>query len=584
MPFLAQADTIDPKLPPKETAIDLKWGVPIPMRDGVKLNATLYLPKELAKPVPAIFTLTPYIADTYHDRALYFARHGYVFALVDVRGRGTSQGKFEPFVHDGRDGHDVVEWLAQQPWCNGKVAMWGGSYAGFDQWAVLKEFPPHLATIVPAAAAHPGVDFPAFQNIFSAYLVRWLTLTSGVTGNSKLFGETSFWNQKYRYLYVNHLPFHRLDEVVGNPSAHFHEWLKHPTPDAFFDAMAPSSKDYARIHLPVLTITGHYDDDQAGAMAYYHRHARHGSAEGFARHYLLMGPWDHLGTRTPTREVGGLRFGEASMVDLNRLHREWYDWTLKDGQKPDFLKKRVAYYVAGEEKWKYADRLEAIGATPMKLYLHSHDGQANDVFHSGTLQADKPGQEPPDRYIYDPLDVRPAELDREEIKNAVTDQRYALNLFGNGLVYHSEPFETATGIIGYLKLTVWMALDVPDTDFQVTVYEIQSDGSSISLTGDMMRARYRESLRQERLVKPGEINRYEFKTFTWFSRRLAKGSRLRLVLNSPNSIYLEKNYNSGGVVANESKKDARTAHVTLYHDAGRASCLEIPVAQAPGEP
>jgi putative CocE/NonD family hydrolase len=572
------------KIHPTEAAIDLKWAVPIPMRDGIKLNATLYLPRDLAKPVPGVFTLTPYISDTYHERGLYFARHGYVFALVDVRGRGNSQGQFKPFIHDGRDGHDVVEWLARQPWCSGKVAMWGGSYAGFDQWAVLKEFPPHLATIVPAAAAHPGIDFPGFQNIFSTYLVRWLTLTSGVTGNTKLFGETSFWNQKYRHLYVNHMPFHRLDEVVGNPSAHFHEWLKHPTPDAYIDAMAPSSKDYARMELPILTITGHYDDDQPGAMEYYHRHRKHGTAEGFARHYLIIGPWDHPGTRTPARDVGGLKFGEASIVDLNRLHREWYDWTMKDGKQPAFLKKRVSYYVAGQEKWQYADSLEAIGATPQKLYLHSRAGRAYDVFHSGTLAADQPGQEAPDQYVYDPLDVRPADLDRDEIKNALTDQRYALNLFGNGLVYHSEPFEAETEVAGYLRLTAWMALDVPDTDFQVTVYEIQSDGRSISLAGDMMRARYRESLRQERLVKPGELNRYEFKTFNWFSRRLAKGSRLRLVINSLNSIYWQKNYNSGGEVANESKKDARTAHVTLYHDAGHASCLEIPVVPVPGKP
>jgi putative CocE/NonD family hydrolase len=584
LPLAAPADQPVAQTAQTNPEVDLKWAVPIAMRDGVKLNATVYLPRDLTKPVPAVFTLTPYISDTYHERALYFARHGYVFALVDVRGRGNSQGQFAPFVHDGRDGHDVVEWLARQPWCSGKVAMWGGSYAGFDQWAVLKEFPPHLATIVPAAAAHPGVDFPAFQNIFSTYVVRWLTLTSGVTGNSKLFGETSFWNQKYRYLYVNHLPYHHLDEIVGNPSVHFHEWLKHPMPDAYLDAMAPSSKDYSRMQIPILTITGHYDDDQPGAMTYYHRQQKYGSADGFARHYLLMGPWDHPGTRTPMREVGGLKFGEAIMVDLNRLHREWYDWTMKDGKKPDFLKKRVAYYVAGEEKWKYADRLEDIGATARKLYLHSRAGGANDVFHSGTLGTDQPGQEAPDQYTYDPLDVRPAELDREEIKNAITDQRYALNLFGNGLVYHSEPFEADTEITGYLKLTAWMALDVPDTDFQVTVYEIQSDGRSISLAGDMMRARYREWLRQEHLIKPGEINRYEFKTFTWFSRRLARGSRLRLVINSPNSIYWQKNYNSGGVVANESKKDARTAHVTLYHDAGHVSWLEIPVVPAPGGP
>src|SRR5579883_454825 len=233
-PFALAAITLLFLLPARgraaEPAIDLRWGVKLPLRDGVKLNATVYQPRGMKEPLPVIFTLTPYIADNYHDRGLYFARHGYVFALVDARGRGNSQGRFEPFANEGRDGFDIVEWLARQPWCNGKVAMWGGSYAGFDQWATLKEFPPHLATIVPAAAAHPGVDFPGFQNIFSSYLVRWLTLTSGVTPNGKLFGETSFWNQKYTELYRQHRPFRELDTVVGNPSAHFQKWLRHPTP------------------------------------------------------------------------------------------------------------------------------------------------------------------------------------------------------------------------------------------------------------------------------------------------------------------------------------------------------------------
>src|SRR5262249_53505155 len=147
-----------------------------------------------------------------------------------------------------------------------------------------------------------------------------------------------------------------------------------------------------------------------------------------------------------------------------------------------------------------------------------------------------------------------------------------------GVVYESEPFTEATEITGVLKFMAWIALDVPDTDFQVTVSEILSDGRSILLTNDQMRARYRESLRQERLVGSGEINCYEFKRFPYFSRRLAKGSRLRLVLSSPNSIHLQKNYNSGGVVAEESKKDARTGPVPLYHDVEPPSRLEIPVA------
>ena len=123
-----------PAKPPSD--YDLRWGVKIPMRDNVELNATLYLPKTpdgWPLKTPVIFTLTPYISDTFHARGAYFASHGYVFALVDVRGRGNSGGEFEPFANEPRDGHDVVAWLAKQPFCDGKVAMWGGSYAGFDQ-------------------------------------------------------------------------------------------------------------------------------------------------------------------------------------------------------------------------------------------------------------------------------------------------------------------------------------------------------------------------------------------------------------------------------------------------------------------
>jgi putative CocE/NonD family hydrolase len=268
------------------------------------------------------------------------------------------------------------------------------------------------------------------------------------------------------------------------------------------------------------------------------------------------------------------------MLDLNKLHGEWYDWTLKGGPKPEFLKQRVAYYLAGAEEWKYADSLDSISNVTRRLYLNSINGSANDVFRSGTLAETPPAEAQPDHYLYDPLDVRPAELEREEIKNYITDQRYVLNLFDNGLVYHSAPFDADTEITGYLKLILWIALDVSDTDFQATVYEILPDGTSIQLTWDLLRARYRESLREERLVMPEEINRYEFSGFTFFSRRVSKGSRLRLVIVSPNSIYIQKNYNGGGVVAHESGRDARTAHVTLYHDANHPSYLELPLVEA----
>lgn len=555
--------------------VDMVWGVKIPLRDGVKLNATVYKPKEMKDSLPVIFTLTPYISDSYHNRALYFSQNGYVFALVDARGRGNSEGKFEPFTNEGRDGHDIVEWLARQPWSNGKVTMWGGSYAGFDQWSTLKEFPPHLGTIVPAAAAHAAVDFPFFKNIFGTYDIQWLTFTSGVTPNANLFGESKFWISKFRELYLQHRPFKELDQIAGNTSSHFQTWLQHPIPDAYWEAMSPQPEDYKKMELPILTITGHYDGDQAGAMHYYRMHMKHGTSSGKENHFLILGPWDHAGTRTPNKEVGGLTFGDASMVDLNRLHKEWYDWTLKKGKKPEFLKDRIAYYVVGAEKWKYAKSLDAIPGSKLILYLTS-DRKAKDVFQSGKMTDQKASGAAMDEYSYDPLDTRPAELEKEEVENYITDQRYALNLFGNGLVYHSEPFPQETEVSGYVKFVAWIAMDVPDTDFQATLFEIKPDGTSVLLTQDLIRARYRDSLTQEKLVVSGEINRYEFNTFTFFSRQIGKGSRLRLLLTCPNSIYLQKNYNSGKVVAEESGKDARTAHIKLYHDAEHASFLQLP--------
>lgn len=580
LPLTVSAQSGERHAPPVVDDIDLIWGAKIPLRDGVKLNATVFRPARQSEPLPVIFTLTPYISDSYQDRAAYFARHGYVFALVDVRGRGNSEGAFEPMANEGRDGHDVVEWLAKQPWSNGKVTMWGGSYAGFDQWSTAKEFPPHLATIVPAAAAHPGVDFPAQGNIQGTYLVQWLTFTSGVTGNTNLFGDGGFWQAKSYALYSGDQPFSSFDRIAGNPLPIFQKWVQNPAPGPYYDAMVPDSQAYARFAIPILTITGHYDGDQAGALEYYRRHMRWGTPSARANHYLIVGPWDHAATRTPRPHIGGLTFAPASVIDLNALHREWYDWTMKGGAKPGFLKDRVAYYVTGAEEWKYAPDLESVTREQRKFYLGS-DGSAGDVYGSGQLRTEPPtSSQGSDHYTYDPLDLRPGQLELEDGGGGnLTDQRAALNLFGNGLIYHTAPFVEATELTGTMKFVAWMSLDVPDTDFQVSVYEVLPNGSSVLLSEDMMRARYRESLRHEKLVTPGEVDRYEFSHFTFFSRRIAKGSRVRLLIRSPNSIQLQKNYNAGGVVANETRKDARTAHVTLYHDAKHQSYLELPIGR-----
>jgi uncharacterized protein len=583
-PAILPAQT-EPPVPPE---IDMQWGAKIALRDGVQLNATIIRPHGQKDPLPAIFTLTPYVADSYLDRAVYFAQHGYVYALVDVRGRGNSAGAFEPFANEPQDGHDVVEWLAKQPWCNGKVAMWGGSYAGFDQWATLKEFPPHLATIVPAAAAHPGVDFPFTYGIFGPYDMQWLSFTSGAASNANLFGNSAYWRSKAGEYYDQHLAFKDFDRLVGNPSPVFQKWLQHPTRDAYYDAMVPDESAYQKIRVPILTITGHYDGDQPGAFTYYKAHMHYGTAEAKQSHYLIIGPWDHAGTRTPKKEVGGLNFGDASALDLNKLHVEWYDWTMKGGAKPDFLKKRVAYYVVtgvGAGEWKYADTLEAISGDKKTLYLASYGG-AYDIFHSGTLTGTSPSGDASsapvgasDLWKYDPLNTEPGDMEPADDPNALVSQVAALNLFGEGVVYHSAAFPESSEISGFPRLTLWLSINVPDTDLYANLYEILPDGGSVQLTGAQMRARYRDSLREPKPVPVGTPEKYVFDNFTFFSRRVAKGSRLRLVIGSINSTGAEKNYNSGGDVASETAKDARTAKVTLLHDESHPSALELPIVK-----
>jgi putative CocE/NonD family hydrolase len=590
----AQSPTPAPSPAQAPADYELRWGIRIPMRDKVELNATLYLPKtpdgspQLAK-TPVIFTLTPYISDTYHARAAYFASHGYAFALVDVRGRGNSGGEFEPFANEPRDGHDVIEWLAKQPFCDGKIAMWGGSYAGFDQWATAKEFPLHLLTIVPAAAAHPPLDYPSYLNIGMNYDIQWFTLTSGHTGQENLFGDQKFWNTKFLDAYKEHIPFKDLDSIVGNPSKNFQRILKHPTDDAYYDAMVPSTEQYKKMTLSILTITGQYDGDELGALTFYRDYMANASPEARAKHFLIIGPWDHAGTRTPKDEVGGVKLGPGSIVDLNDLHRQWYNWTMKAGPKPAFLKNQVAYYVlapgnsGANGEWKYADDFAGLIANPKIFYFASKNGDANGAFRSGALTENRT-IEGADKFTYDPLDTHRGEFVQgvePKEKTAGIDQTFALSIGSDGLVYHSEPLPNETPLIGCPAVTLWLSIDTPDVDLECDLYEIQPDGTSIALWSDMRRLRYRESLREPKLVRPGEIVRCDFNPGLFVARRLMKGSRLRLVVTAVNSIFWQKNYCSGGVVAEETAKDARTCHVQIYHDAAHSSAVQLPLREPP---
>lgn len=552
----------------------------IPLKDGISLSANVYKPLDIKEPLPAIFTFTPYISDEGQKWGPYMVKHGYVYVHADVRGRGNSEGEFYPIENDGADGAQVVEWIAKQPWCSGQVAMRGGSYRGGVQWQIMKHFPKALKTTIPTASVCVGIDVPILKNIFYSYTARWLAFTSFKTPNGYLFGDSSYWNEKYYKMYSQHIPFEKLAEITGSNTKLFKRWISHPTVDDFWKNIGLASNHYAKLDIPILTITGYFDGDQPGAMNYFHKHMKHGTEKAKKNHYLLIGPWDHAGTRNPRKEMGGLTFPNNSIIDMKTLHVQWFDWVLKGKEKPKFLKKRITYYVMEENKWKYADTLDELANDKLIWHLSSQNGKANDIFHSGTLTQTPPAKkQKPDTFYYDPLEL----MTKKEYIAMRNVQDFLLYQGGindgknTRVIYHSPPLKQDVITAGYIELKLYLSLNVPDTDLEMTVYEIKPNGKSITLASNMLRARYRNSLTKQELVKPNKIELYHFKKPFFTARKLTKGSRIRLIIKSPNTPDIQKNYNSGTTVSKETAKHANKATIKIYHNKKYKSVLIFPV-------
>jgi putative CocE/NonD family hydrolase len=558
-------------------APQIQYEIRIPMRDGVHLGATLYLPRGLKTPRPTIFAHTPYTADGYHAEGIDFAENGYPFLAVDMRGRGDSEGEFSPFGTEPDDGHDIVEWITRQPYCNGKVGMCGLSWVGYTQWATVRGAPKGLATIVPSAPAYAGFDFPIRYNIFFNFAgAQWMTFVKGHTRRNNSFADEKYWPAEYMRFLESGASFRSMPEFFGISSPPFKQWVEHPRQDEYWDRLNPSPEQFANLTIPVLSLCGIYDGDQLGTLEFHRQHLKHAGDK--ANHYLVIGPWGHDEVRNPTAEFYGIKVGQASVLDMRQLNREWNAFAMEGGKRPDFLKKKVAYYVMVADQWRYADRIEDITARYRTLYLQS-SGNPDNVFMSGALVAKPPKQAEPDHYVYDPRDLSEPKLEATLTEWHTTGQTMVTANPGGKLIYHSDLFDADTEVSGFFKFNAWIGIDTPDTDFYVAIYEIAPDGSSLFLTEQQMRARHREGLRTEKLITTKEPLRYDFEGFFFVSRLIKKGCRLRLVLRASHNLKWQKNYNSGKPVVDETMADARTVTVKLYHDAARPSSLSIPIGR-----
>lgn len=262
------------------------------------------------------------------------------------------------------------------------------------------------------------------------------------------------------------------------------------------------------------------------------------------------------------------------MFDAFALDRDWYRWTMADGDRPEFIRDRVTYFVAGANEWKSAPSLEKVNDSELVLQLGT-DRAGHDVFHSGVMAEVPDTRSPHSQYVYDPLDTSKAE--RGVAEDYIVDQGEVMHVDGDGMIFHSAPFETPTEISGYLRLEAWIEMDVPDTDINATLYEIRPDGTSIALAGETLRTRHRDGLREVRMMEPGKVEKLVFERFYWFSRLVAKDSRLRLFIRPANGLSQQRHYNAARPVHEQTAADARTATVRLHHSEDYPSRLVLPV-------
>jgi len=588
--------------PPPDDATRVLRAVRIPMRDGVVLNAMVFLPRGATDPVPVVMQMTPYGLDVFYATGRRFTGHGLALAVIDCRGRGDSQGRFEMFETDINDTVDAIDWLAKQGWCDGQIAMYGGSYSGTNQWIAAKSRPSALKGIAPWGAAYLGVDLPPGGIPFIGHLT-WYILTGGQDTLWGLASDTAGWARRLADLYVRHGSALELAREFGLENSPYAKILRDPFYAMRAMTFLPTDDEIRQIDIPILSSTGHYDSTHPGTLQHFLRHEEFGSARARAKHSLVIGPWHHAGM-DGTDVVSGLSFGPAARLEMAEVRLQWFRWVFGLGEKPQFLSHRIMYYMAGAEQWRGGDSLDEIIGEPRRWFLSSQGG-ANDIFHSGDL-GETPADTPSDRFVADPFDFdiiklelgkrswpRPHKegtsltfpdpirgLHLQIAGEDPTDQAFAYNLNGQGVIYHSAPLQQDFEIAGFPQLDLWLTLDAPDTDLIALLSEIlPEDGDSILIWSNMLRLRYRDSWREPVLAEPGVPFSARFTMPKFMSRRLRKGSRLRLVIRSPASIQFQKNLNSGKEVADERPEDARRCTVQVLHEPGRQTVLTLPTAR-----
>jgi uncharacterized protein len=534
--------------------------------DGASISAFVARPRDESQKLPTALQFTIYAERAAMSKALDAARRGYVGVIGFTRGKWKSPNEVVPYERDGDDARAVIDWISRQPWSDGRVGMYGGSYNGFTQWAAVKRLHPALKTIVPYCPNDPGFGLPMNNNVFLTANYAWAFYA---TNNKELDNATYSEAERWRNLpwnwYRSGRPYREIDQVDGTPNPWLQRWLKHPAYDEYWQSMTVNGREYAALDIPILAIDGYYDDGHTNAVRRLQDHYRY---RPNAEHYLVIGPYDHRGTQAATKPavLRGYSIDPVAQLDTLDLTFDWFDYIFKAGRKPELLKDKINYQVMGANVWRHAPSIEKMSESVLTLYL---DSTKDGVFRR--LAKAKPG-------VRGSLQTVVDFADRTTISaNSYPGEIVTADLgLEQGLAFVSEPFDRPVSVNGLFSATLRLLVNKKDLDLAVVLYEVMPDGKYFHLSDTLQRASYARDMTRRTLLTPNRLETIKLDKTLLVSRQLSKGSRLLVVVDVNRGPFAQVNHGTGKDVSDESIADAREPlRVEWFND----SYVEIPVSQ-----
>jgi putative CocE/NonD family hydrolase len=571
--------------------------VAVPMRDGVTLRADVYQPAQ-GGPWPVIVERTPYskgLPGAQIFRAFEAIDRGYALVIQDVRGRYASEGDWEPFRGEGADGYDTVEWVAEQSWCDGAVAVSGASYLAMTSLQTAVAAPPHLRCAI--AYLCPSNYFDGYAYCGGAFelgdKLKWAASQSkNALDRAKLSVEQRAaigagleqlaadpWAAVRKLPIRDALPGHRL---VGQ---YWDDWLDHSRYDAYWEAV-DCVRHANAVQVPVLHIAGWYDGFLKGHVD-LERALRERSGEAVRdQHRFIIGPWEHESYLGQRPSFAGVRnFGPRAVggiPGLSRFALGWFDRWTKDpnaGSGTDapagHLAHRVRYFAMGENEWREEDHWPP--PSEMTSFFLDSEGSANTRGGDGRLVGQVPDAEVEDTYAFDPLNPVPSCGGRfmayQLGPGGVQDQR-AIEERPDVLVYTSASLERDVVVAGPVGMRLFVASTGLDTDFTAKLVEVTADGPVWNVAEGVLRCRYRQGFDVETFLVPGEVTEIEIDLWDT-AYRFSAGSQIRVEISSSNFPRFDRNPNTGQSVADAGAADFQVAQQRVAHGPAHPSCLVL---------